>query len=124
MQMRAPSALVRRHVPSTTLPPFTTSAPVTRVAASIPPVISDATSVDTPDWQCVRWHESGDNYSDWAGAYGILDGTWAEFMGLSPPAGHYAPYLQDEAALRIYNWSLRANGDGWLPWATRYVCGL
>ena len=38
---------------------------------------SDATSTNTPDWACIRQHESGDNYAEGnGGAYQFADGTW------------------------------------------------
>lgn len=91
---------------------------------------TDATSTTTPDWACIRDHESDDNYSDdtgngYSGAYQFLPSTWDDAVSgagypqyangeayLAPPA------VQNAAALWLYR------QDGWAPWSTRYVCGL
>lgn len=87
--------------------------------------MTDATSVQTADWACIRWHESGDNYSEWnGGAYQFTDATWAEFTGLAPPAEDYSAELQDHYALVLYAYAQRVDGDGFEPWTTRWVCGL
>jgi hypothetical protein len=91
------------------------------VAALPAPVAngSDATSTNTPDWACIRDHESGDNYSEGGGgAYQFALGTWEGLTGLSTPAEDSPPAVQDAAALRLYS------ERGWEPWTTRYVCGL
>jgi hypothetical protein len=80
---------------------------------------ADATSTDTPDWACIREHESGDDYSaGGGGAYQFELGTWEGLTGLSTPAEDSPPSEQDAAALRLYA------ERGWEPWTTRYVCGL
>lgn len=80
---------------------------------------SDATSTNTPDWACIRQHESNDDYSaGGGGAYQFELGTWEGLTGLSTPAEDSAPSVQDAAALRLYA------ERGWEPWTTRYVCGL
>ena len=80
---------------------------------------SDATTTNTPDWACIRQHESGDDYgAAGGGAYQFEDGTWTSLTGLPGPAQSYPPATQDAAALELY--SQRA----WEPWTTRYVCGL
>jgi hypothetical protein len=80
---------------------------------------SDATSTNTPDWACIRQHESGDNYSEGGGgAYQFEGGTWAGLTGLSTPAEDSPPAVQDAAALKLFS------QRGWAPWSTRYVCGL
>lgn len=94
------------------------------VAAPVAPApaagnASDATSTDTPDWACIRQHESGDNYSEGGGgAYQFTLGTWEGLTGLGTPAEDSAPAVQDAAALKLYA------ERGWEPWTTRYVCGL
>jgi hypothetical protein len=80
---------------------------------------SDATSTDTPDWACIRQHESGDNYGIGnGGAYQFEQGTWTGLTGLPSPAQDYPAAVQDAAALKLYS------QRGWEPWTTRYVCGL
>jgi hypothetical protein len=80
---------------------------------------SDAVSTDTPDWACIRQHESGGNYTEGGGgAYQFELGTWEGLTGLSTPAQDSPPSVQDAAALRLYA------ERGWEPWTTRYVCGL
>jgi hypothetical protein len=80
---------------------------------------SDATSTNTPDWACIRQHESSDNYGEYnGGAYQFELGTWAGLTGLPNPAEDYPPAVQDAAALKLFS------ERGWEPWSTRYVCGL
>jgi hypothetical protein len=80
---------------------------------------SDATSANTPDWACIRQHESSDNYSEGGGgAYQFELGTWEGLTGLPNPAEEYPPAVQDAAALKLYS------ERGWEPWTTRFVCGL
>jgi hypothetical protein len=92
------------------------------VAASLPVSVgggSDATNTNTPDWACIRQHESGSNYTEGGGgAYQFELGTWEGLTGLSTPAQDSPPSVQDAAALRLYA------ERGWEPWTTRYVCGL
>ncbi len=92
------------------------------IAASLPVPASsgsDATSTDTPDWACIRQHESGGNYAEGSGgAYQFELGTWEGLTGLSTPAQDSPPSVQDAAALRLYA------ERGWEPWTTRYACGL
>ena len=79
-----------------------------------PPPPTDATSTATTDWQCIRVHESGDEYNDAArpsGAYGILVETWRSF-GYSGWPYEAAPAVQDALALRLYA------EYGWQPWST------
>ena len=80
---------------------------------------SDATSTDTPDWTCIRQHESNGNYAEGnGGAYQFELGTWTALTGLPAPAEDYPSAVQDAAALKLYS------QRGWEPWTTRYVCGL
>jgi Transglycosylase-like domain len=94
------------------------------VAAATPaPVASggalDATSTDTPDWACIRDHESNGNYAEGnGGAYQFEFGTWTALTGLPSPAEDYPPAVQDAAALKLYS------QRGWEPWTTRSACGL
>jgi hypothetical protein len=80
---------------------------------------SDATSTNTPDWACIRAHESSDNYSEGnGGAYQFELGTWEGLTGLPSQAEDYPPPVQDAAALKLFS------ERGWEPWSTRFVCGL
>ncbi len=101
----------------------TVAVPVAAPAAAPAPVpagtASDATSTNTPDWACIRAHESGDNYSEGGGgAYQFALGTWEGLTGLGTPAEDSPPAVQDAAALKLFA------QRGWEPWTTRYVCGL
>jgi muramidase (phage lysozyme) len=80
---------------------------------------SDATSTNTPDWACIRQHESNGDYSiGGGGAYQFELGTWEGLTGLGTPAENSPPSVQDAAALRLFA------ERGWEPWTTRHVCGL
>jgi hypothetical protein len=81
---------------------------------------TDANSVYTADWMCIRVHESNNRYNDPSapsGAYGILASTWHSF-GFSGMPYQAAPIVQDSLALRLYNMY------GFHPWSSRYACGL
>jgi Transglycosylase-like domain len=121
---------IPKAVASTTSTTPTTSPPATTVATTPtttpppppppPPPVTDATSVDTADWMCIRVHESGDQYNSAAapsGAYGILISTWREF-GYSGWPYEAPASVQDEVALKLYA------RFGWAPWSSRFACGL
>jgi hypothetical protein len=98
-------------------------APVARPVATAPAAPagsgSDGASTNTPDWACIRQHESGDDYAEYnGGAYQFELGTWESLTGLATPAQDSPPAVQDGAALRLYA------ERGWEPWTTRFVCGL
>ena len=102
---------------STTSSPTTTPPPP---PPPPPPPVTDATSVDTADWRCIRVHESGDQYNSPAapsGAYGILISTWREF-GYSGWPYEAPASVQDQVALELYA------RFGWKPWSSRFACGL
>jgi hypothetical protein len=85
-----------------------------------PPPVSDATSTDTADWQCIRIHESGDQYNSSvapSGAYGLIPSTWASF-GYTGWPYQAAASVQDGIALHLYN------EFGWRPWSSAPACGL
>jgi hypothetical protein len=89
-------------------------------SAQAAPPPTDATSTDTADWQCIRVQESGDVYNDPtrpSGAYGILEVTW-QSNGYSGWPYEGTPAQQDALALKLYN------EFGWVPWSSRYACGL
>ena len=96
----------------------TATPPVTAAPAVV--TINDNNSVATADWQCIRVHESGDNYNNPnmpSGAYGILISTWQSF-GYSGWPYQAAPAVQDALALRLHG------EDGFGPWSSRFACGL
>ena len=118
------------HFPITAPPAAPAAAPVAPAATvtATPPVtaapavvtINDSNSVATADWQCIRVHESGDNYNNPnmpSGAYGILISTWQSF-GYSGWPYQAAPAVQDALALRLHA------EDGFDPWSSRFACGL
>jgi hypothetical protein len=113
-QAAAAAAAARaRAVAAPAVAPAPAPAPVPAGTAN------DATSTDTPDWACIRAHESGDNYAEGGGgAYQFELGTWEGLTGLGTPAEDSPPAVQDAAALKLYA------QRGWEPWTTRYVCGL
>jgi hypothetical protein len=117
-------------VPTSTIP----SAPATKAATPTttttttttppppppPPPVTDADSVSTADWLCIRVRESGDQYNnpaDPSGAYGILISTWRSFGYSGWP--YQAPAsVQDQLALKLYALY------GFHPWSSRFACGL
>lgn len=99
------------------------SAAATTTTTSAPPV-TDATSTNTADWECIRVHESGDRYNDPtapSGAYGIeftsSVPTW-QSLGYGGAPWQGTPAQQDAAALILYH------RYGWTPWSSRFACGL
>jgi|GEM_PF-2201470 len=95
-------------------------APEPTLVSAPAPVLSDATSTTTPDWACIRLHESGDRFNSPTapgGAYGFLESTWLS-LGYSGWPYEAPPWVQGQAALFLYN------ELGWQPWSTRFVCGL
>ena len=116
-----PVTLVRRS--ATTAPvPVTPPGPLVpwQLAPIPPPPPTDATSIDTADWACIRVHESGNQYNSPnapSGAYGIIEQTWHAYG--YPGWPYEAPAaVQDALALRLYN------EYGWHPWGSRWACGL
>ena len=122
------SAPTSHVVPSSTT--STPSSPMTTVPSpptaptSPAPSPTDSTSTSTPDWACIRLHESGDRYNDPSapsGAYGIeftaAVPTW-QSLGLSGQPWQSPPAIQDQAALELYH------RYGWSPWSSRFACGL
>jgi hypothetical protein len=112
---RAPVTL-----PVASTAPATAPAPTPAPVAPPPIAITDANSVATADWMCIRVHESSDRYYSPAapdGAYGILLSTWRSF-GLSGWPYEAPASLQDHVALELYA------RYGFHPWSSRFACGL
>jgi hypothetical protein len=90
------------------------------LAKAQPAPVSDGTSVWTPDWECIRIHESGGLFnspSAPSGAYGIVEVTWHSLGYGGWP--YQAPAAQqNQAALTLYQ------RYGFSPWSSRYACGL
>jgi hypothetical protein len=81
---------------------------------------TDANSVYTADWACIRMRESNNRYNDPSapsGAYGILASTWHSF-GFTGWPYQAAPIVQDALALKLYSMY------GFHPWSSRFACGL
>jgi Transglycosylase-like domain len=106
------------HAQAAVVAPTTTT--TTTTTPPPPPPVTDADSVATADWSCIRVHESGDQYNnpaDPSGAYGILISTWREFGYSGWP--YQAPAsVQDQLALKLYSLY------GFHPWSSRFACGL
>ena len=101
-------------------PPVPPPPPPPPPPAPAPAVLTDATTTTTPDWACIRTHESGNRFntpSAPGGAYGFLESTWLS-LGYSGWPYQAAPAVQDKAVLFLFN------ELGWQPWSTRFVCGL
>jgi Transglycosylase-like domain len=114
-QRAAAAAAAQRAAVSSPAAPVAAPNPVAAPAGSG----SDGSSTNTPDWACIRQHESGDNYGEYnGGAYQFELGTWEGLTGLTTPAQDSPPAVQDSAALRLFA------ERGWEPWTTRFVCGL
>lgn len=97
-----------------------TPAQLTPSGPTQPVAVTDASSVATADWQCIRIHESGNRYNDPSapsGAYGILESTWRSF-GFSGWPYQAVAAVQDDLALKLYSMY------GFHPWSSRYACGL
>ena len=99
--------------------PASTIAPTPIQGPSTTDGVTDAESTNTADWECIRFHESSDNYGiGGGGAYQFESGTWQSTTGLPGNAQDYPPAVQDAAALKLYS------ERGFEPWTTRFVCGL
>lgn len=111
-------------------PPPSPSPPVQPVVAQRPAVRGSSSSLGSVG-ACIRWHESGDNYSantgnGYYGAWQFLPSTWNEAMttlGFPAYANGRAdlapPWLQNQAAVWLHS------TDGWNPWPqTSVMCGV
>lgn len=93
----------------------------TRPTGSLP---TNATSVDTAAWRCIREHESTDGLGS-PNVYQFQGSLFRQITGLMGPPGSYPRSIQDRAALAAYALWYRADGVGFHPWrADRYVCDL
>lgn len=81
------------------------------VPVALPAGSPDFATTDTADWDCIRQAESGDNYTQTSGAYGILASTWTS-LGYSGTPGQAPKSQQDAAALEI----LRYEGHFYGAW--------
>jgi Transglycosylase-like domain len=100
--------------------PAPATAPAPAPATAAPVAVTDATSVYTADWACIRTRESSNRYNSAAapdGAYGILLSTWRSY-GLTGQPYQAPPILQDRIALELYA------RYGFEPWSSRFACGL
>jgi hypothetical protein len=116
----AAPAVATPAVAPATLAPATTPPAAAAVTPAVVVPVTDATSVATADWACIRVHESSDRYNSPAapsGAYGILISTWRSF-GLSGWPYQAPASLQDQIALELYA------RYGFHPWSSRFACGL
>lgn len=106
--------------PPVTSPPAPVSVPTTTSSGN-----TDATSTTTPDWNCIKDHESGDTYGESnGGAFQFLDSTWEAITGKPGPAEDYPATTQNAAALALYNYSLIHYGSGFEQWSTAGICGV
>lgn len=114
--------------PTTTEPPTTTAPTTTTTRAPSPRVASPAPVAPSGGvsafLQCVRWHESGNQYhAGSAGAYGILVSTWTNrTLGYSARYGTSTAGAASEAAQDAAARDLFAR-YGSKPWSTRRLCG-
>lgn len=132
-----PSTTTTTPTPSTTTttapPPTVPSTPTTTTASVSPsttqsPVPTahnvqsgdDSTNAFTSNWyRCVINPESGGNFSDTSGGYGILVSTWQSY-GMSGVPGDYSAEVQAGVALRLF----AANGGfGSNCWNNSAGCG-
>jgi hypothetical protein len=89
-----------------------------------PPPISDASSTNTPNWTCIRFHESTNGKLS-SNLYQFQGSAFRSITGLAGSPGAYPRAVQDSAALALYAWWQHADGIGFHPWlADRYVCHL
>lgn len=99
--------------------------PRARSSPKVQPVSSDSSSVNTPNWACIRNHESQDSYTQpGGGAYQFERTTFYQMTGLTVPAEDTPPSVQNAAALKLYAYDEKVWGDPWHAWSTRFVCGL
>ena len=118
------SADVTRQLSSAT--PKLASSTTTQPAPSAP--VTDANSTNTPDWNCIAAHESGGSYTiggaePYGGKYQFSLETWRA-LGFPGVPNTSPPWMQDQAALKLWAWDLRYTGNPWSAWETAPMCGL
>ena len=115
------------HSPVTTAVVSVSHSPETQPKRSTPPVelpISDSSSTNTPNWACIRFHESTNGKLS-SNLYQFQGSAFRSITGLAGSPGAYPRAVQDSAALALYAWWEHADGIGFHPWlADRYVCHL
>lgn len=101
---------------------------ITTTSSSVASTPTDATSVDTPDWECIGFHESGNNYraggdEPYGGRFQFSVSTW-QGLGFKGLPNQAPPATQDRAALALYAYDLAHWGNPWEAWQTAPLCGL
>jgi len=89
-------------------------AAISVAAVSHPVTVSNATSTNTPEWQCILQAESGGNYKasgdEYEGGGWQFSPTTFRSLGYSGYAADYPPAVQNQAALKLYAL------EGFTPW--------
>ena len=85
-------------------------------------------STNTLDWDCIAAHESGGSYTiggaePYGGKYQFSLETW-QALGFPGVPNTSPPWMQDQAALKLWAWDLRYTGNPWSAWETAPMCGL
>ena len=128
-------ALPASHLPvvgSTASAAKSTPATVPSTATTISPApstpVTDATSTNTADWNCIAAHESGGSYTiggaePYGGKYQFSLETWRA-LGFPGVPNTSPPWMQDQAALKLWAWDLKYTGNPWSAWQTAPACHL
>jgi hypothetical protein len=118
---RAPRSVVSVHAMVSTH----RTASITASTSQLSPVLTDATSVNTPHWACIGWNESRNVYTQPGGGRWQFEGTtWYSVTGLSSRPEESSASVQNAAALSLYQYDLKVWGNGFHAWSTRFVCRL
>ncbi len=81
-------------------------------------------AVQSSEWACIRVAESGGNYSDTSGAYGILVSSWNAFASVWEPYGNFAVPGEAPAAVQdLVAYHLYQVGGGFGGWHDRCTGG-
>src|SRR5476651_2593829 len=102
--LTASHSLKPRHSPTTRLLVQNEPSPIPHAVycgASTCQYPNNATSTNTPAWQCIRAHESHDGADPNAhgNLYQFEGSTWTKTTGLTGDPGSYSRAVQDRAAL-------------------------